>query len=114
MESKKFTVVIVGGSIAGLTLAHGLSRIGVDYVILEKRDEITPQEGASIGILPHGGRILDQLGLFDAVEELIEPLHIAHLSYPDGFEHTNQSPDVINERYGLTHPEALSFCLVAK
>ncbi|OJI96505.1 hypothetical protein ASPVEDRAFT_872267 [Aspergillus versicolor CBS 583.65] len=94
-------VIIVGGSIAGLTLAHCLSKIGVDYVILEKRQQIAPQEGASIGILPHGGRILDQLGLFNAIQRNVEPLTTAHISYPDGFTHTNQSPTVIHERFGL-------------
>lgn len=94
-----FRVIIVGGSIAGLTLAHCLSKLGVDYVVLEKRQQIAPQEGASIGILPHGGRILDQLGLFDAIERDVEPLTTAHIAYPDGFTHTNQSPNVILERY---------------
>ncbi|KIA75418.1 hypothetical protein HK57_00138 [Aspergillus ustus] len=95
-------VIIVGGSIAGLTLAHCLARLpNVDFVILEKRAEIAPQEGASIGILPHGGRILDQLGLFEEIERHVEPLTTAHVSYPDGFRHTNRSPTVLLERFGL-------------
>jgi FAD dependent monooxygenase len=102
MEPKRFKVIIVGGSVAGLTLAHCLDRLGVDYVVLEKRKEIAPQEGASIGILPHGGRILDQLGLFDAVEGCVEPLHTACISFPDGFKHINRSPHLISERYGTT------------
>ncbi|KAL2819029.1 hypothetical protein BDW59DRAFT_165189 [Aspergillus cavernicola] len=93
-----FKVIIVGGSIAGLTLAHCLTKLDVDYIILEKREQIAPQEGGSIGILPHGGRILDQLGLFDEIEKNIEPLTTAHISYPDGFCHTNQSPSLILER----------------
>lgn len=62
--SKSFRVVIVGGSVAGLTLANILERYGIDYVILEKHTNITPQLGASIAIQPHAARILDQLGLF--------------------------------------------------
>lgn len=50
-----FKVIIVGGSIAGLTLAHCLSKAGIDYIVLEKRKHIAPQEGASIGILPQWG-----------------------------------------------------------
>ncbi|CAG7973293.1 unnamed protein product [Penicillium olsonii] len=99
VKPKPFKVVIVGGSVAGLTLAHCLSRAGIDYVVLEKRGEIAPQVGASIGIMPHGARILDQLGLFDSVEQLIEPLHTAHILYPDGFEHTNRSPELLEKRY---------------
>jgi 2-polyprenyl-6-methoxyphenol hydroxylase-like FAD-dependent oxidoreductase len=98
-ETKPFTVIIVGGSVAGLTLAHCLCKAGINYVVLEKQAEIAPQVGASIGIMPNGGRILDQLGLFDSIERLIEPLHTSHILYPDGFEHTNRSPELIRKRY---------------
>ncbi|GFG08484.1 FAD-dependent urate hydroxylase [Aspergillus udagawae] len=96
-----FKVIIVGGSIAGLTLAHCLSKAGVDYIVLEKRKEIAPQQGASISIFPHGGRILQQLGIFYLVEEQIEPLHTAHQCFPDGFTHTTKAPRIIHERFGL-------------
>lgn len=99
MGSELFKVIIIGGSIAGLTLAHCLDKAGIDYVVLEKRKDITPQEGASVLILPHGGRVLDQLGVFNALKKHIEPLHTAHISYPDGFKHTNRSPQVLAERY---------------
>ncbi|CAI7643396.1 unnamed protein product [Penicillium pancosmium] len=101
MEPKAFKVIIIGGSVAGLTLALSLSKIGIDYVVLEKRETIAPQEGASIGILPHGGRILEQLGLFGAVEKFIEPLHTAHIRFPDGYEYSTSSPSVLNDRFGL-------------
>jgi 2-polyprenyl-6-methoxyphenol hydroxylase-like FAD-dependent oxidoreductase len=94
-----FKVIIVGGSIAGLTLAHCLSKAGIDYIVLEKRKQIAPQEGASIGILPHGGQILQQLGLFSLIEEQIEPLHTAHQCFPDGFTNTTYAPRLIHERY---------------
>lgn len=96
--SKKFKVVIIGGSIAGLTLAHCLSKLGIDYVVLEKRREVAPQEGASVGIMPNGGRILEQLGLFDNVERAIEPLSIAQLVFPDGFCSESEYPKKLCER----------------
>lgn len=67
METKSFKVVIVGGSIAGLSLALMLERNGIDYVILEGYKSIAPQVGASIGILPNGARILDQLDCLEPV-----------------------------------------------
>jgi 2-polyprenyl-6-methoxyphenol hydroxylase-like FAD-dependent oxidoreductase len=70
----RLKVVIVGGSIAGLTLAHCLERLKIDYVLLEGRREIAPQVGASIGILPNGARILDQLKCFDDIFSLVVPL----------------------------------------
>lgn len=72
-QTSQMKVVIVGGSIAGLTLAHCLSRYGIDYIILERRHDIAPQVGASVSLMPNGSRILDQLGMFDAVSENIEP-----------------------------------------
>lgn len=70
---KNFRVVIVGGSVAGLTLAHCLERTGIDYLVLEAYKDIAPQVGASIGLLPNGIRILDQLGLWDSIASFVEP-----------------------------------------
>ena len=67
-------VIIVGGSIAGLTLAHSLEACHIDYLVLEARADIAPAVGASIGILPNGARILDQLGLWPAIGAHIVPL----------------------------------------
>ncbi|GAB1205339.1 hypothetical protein APSETT445_004013 [Aspergillus pseudonomiae] len=57
----KFRVVIVGGSIAGLTLAHALAAYSIDFVVLEAREEIAPNVGASIGFTGNSPRILEQL-----------------------------------------------------
>lgn len=94
-----FKVIVVGGSIAGLTLAHCLERAGIDYIVLERRDEIAPQVGASVGIMPNGARILDQLGFFDAVEAEIEPLDKSHIGFPDGFSFSSTHPTLLNQRY---------------
>ena len=95
---KHFKVIIVGGSIAGLTLAHCLDHAGVDYVVLERHEDVAPQVGASVGIMPNGARILDQLGLFDAVEAEIEPLDRSHIWYPDGFGFTSAFPTILNKQ----------------
>jgi 2-polyprenyl-6-methoxyphenol hydroxylase-like FAD-dependent oxidoreductase len=55
-------VIIVGGSIAGLSLANMLEQFGIEFVVLEAYKEIAPQVGASIAIYPHFARILDQIG----------------------------------------------------
>ncbi|KAJ5928125.1 hypothetical protein N7466_007081 [Penicillium verhagenii] len=96
-----FKVVIVGGSIAGLTLAHCLDRAGIDYVILERRKDVAPQEGASIGIMPNGARILEQLGLYSELEAAVHPLETAHITYPDGFCYQSYFPTLISERFGF-------------
>lgn len=73
-----FKVVIAGGSITGLTLANMLQQHNIDFIVLEAYPDIAPQVGASIGLLPHGNRILDQLGLYHKVLELCPPLDSFH------------------------------------
>lgn len=85
MTPKDFKVVIAGGSIAGLTLANILEKLGIDFVVLEAYHEIAPQVGASIGLLPNGLRVLDQLDLYPDMRSLIEkPITTGNLRSSDG------------------------------
>jgi len=88
-----FKVMIGGGSIAGLTLANMLQLYDIDFVVLEAYPDIAPQVGASIGMLPHGNRILDQLGLYKKILALCPPL--------DSFHFRNGSGEVICEFRGM-------------
>ncbi|PKX91336.1 FAD-dependent oxidoreductase [Aspergillus novofumigatus IBT 16806] len=99
--SSRETVIVVGGSIAGLTLAHCLDRAGIDHIVLEKAKDIAPQLGTSIGISPNGARILDQLGVYEEIEKCIEPLNVATVSYPDGFHFSSRYPEIIGQRFGF-------------
>jgi 2-polyprenyl-6-methoxyphenol hydroxylase-like FAD-dependent oxidoreductase len=90
MSKKPFTVLIAGGGIAGLTLANMLEKIGVNYLILEGYREMAPQVGASIGILPNGGRVLDQIGLYDEIRKLIDaPLYETSIRSHEGLPITS-------------------------
>jgi len=103
VQKPSFRVIIAGGSIGGLTLAHCLSRAGIDYVVLEARSEIAPQIGAAIGISPNGGRILDQLELFDVINAQSCPMKFVHSRESDGTRFS--SSDIfqsIQKRYGRT------------
>ncbi|PYI08876.1 FAD/NAD(P)-binding domain-containing protein [Aspergillus sclerotiicarbonarius CBS 121057] len=96
-----FRVVIVGGSVAGLTLAHCLLRNSIDFVVLEARDEIAPQEGASLGIHANGARILDQLGLFDDILDSVEPLQRSFVWSDAGkLISATDTPKILHERHG--------------
>jgi 2-polyprenyl-6-methoxyphenol hydroxylase-like FAD-dependent oxidoreductase len=72
MDPKPFKVVIVGGSISGLSLALMLEKHGIDFVVLEAYKSIAPQVGASIGVLSNGLRILDQLDCCQSVLDKAE------------------------------------------
>ncbi|KAJ5096823.1 hypothetical protein N7456_007544 [Penicillium angulare] len=70
-----FKVIIVGGSVTGLALANMFERSGIDFVVLEKHENIAPELGACLGLLPNGLRILDQLGCYDALKKLSQPMN---------------------------------------
>lgn len=80
-----FKVIIVGGSVSGLSLANMLERLNINYTLLEAYPDIAPQVGASIGLLPNGFRILDQLGCFEPILEMVGEYHLKNsLCGPDG------------------------------
>jgi 2-polyprenyl-6-methoxyphenol hydroxylase-like FAD-dependent oxidoreductase len=83
-ESPNFRVIIAGGGIAGLTLANALQHAKIDYILLERRDTITPQTGASLGLMSNGGRILDQLNVHSTLEGEMDPLTFFCERWSDG------------------------------
>lgn len=85
MAEHQFTVVIAGASIAGLTLALMLQEQGIEYLVLEAYHEIAPQVGASIGLMPNGLRVLDQLGIYESIMKAAEvPISEVNFRRPSG------------------------------
>lgn len=72
-DQKPFRVIIVGGSISGLTLANALERAGIDYILLEKRD-VAPNVGQSILVLPCTALVFGQLGINKTLDDVCCPL----------------------------------------
>ncbi|EJT71028.1 hypothetical protein GGTG_12049 [Gaeumannomyces tritici R3-111a-1] len=113
MATKEHQVVIVGGGITGLAMALMLEKLDVDYVLLEAYKTITPNLGASIGLLPHGERVLDQLGCWDALRERSMPFERVVLRdgvsgrrvrtwpFGDVLERRHGYPSVFTSRYEL-------------
>ncbi|KAF4635287.1 hypothetical protein G7Y89_g2803 [Cudoniella acicularis] len=100
-KKKRFRVIIVGGSVAGLTLAHCLYNSDIDFVLLEGRNEIAPQVGASIVVLRNGARILDQLGIFNVTLAIVEPLVNGLTWIDDGKLVVNSNaPELTGKRMG--------------
>ncbi|KAL3493269.1 hypothetical protein BJX62DRAFT_235346 [Aspergillus germanicus] len=79
-----FHVLIIGGSITGLTLAHCLTAAGISYTILEKHRNLVAPLGGVIGVAPTGARILDQLGLFENLNEIAQGIRVLRTGFPDG------------------------------
>ena len=59
-------IAIVGAGIGGLTLALSLHAAGISCRVYESAPEIRPL-GVGINLLPHAVRVLEQLGLLDAL-----------------------------------------------
>ncbi|KAI3571599.1 hypothetical protein IWW34DRAFT_768508 [Fusarium oxysporum f. sp. albedinis] len=103
MDKHERTVIIVGGSVAGLSLANMLEKVGIRYIVLEAYDEIAPQVGASIGLQASGLRILDQLGCADELISLVDiPLNDSYVRKPDGsvIRHHHGAHDRFTEKHG--------------
>ncbi|KAK4546641.1 hypothetical protein LTR36_001858 [Oleoguttula mirabilis] len=62
MPSKQLSVIVVGAGIGGLTTAIALRRAGHKVTIYEK-SSLSHEIGQGITISPHGGRILQRLGM---------------------------------------------------
>lgn len=92
-DKKPFKVIIAGGGIAGLTLANCLEKHGIDYLLLEVYPEIAPQVGASIGFMPHGLRVFDQIGVYSEILKRVKPL--------DQFFFRNEKGELLAEHHGL-------------
>jgi 2-polyprenyl-6-methoxyphenol hydroxylase-like FAD-dependent oxidoreductase len=62
-------VLIVGAGIAGLATALGLRARGIDCLVTEAARELVPL-GVGINVLPHGVRVLTELGIVDALADV--------------------------------------------
>ncbi|CCT63537.1 uncharacterized protein FFB20_03024 [Fusarium fujikuroi] len=108
MEKSQRTVIIAGGGVTGLALANMLERLGINYILLESRNEIAPQIGASIGLQANGLRILDQLGCAEGILSLFDgplvenPLQDRFVRYPDGsiIRHFRNIQTQLKKRHG--------------
>ncbi|KAH7311416.1 FAD binding domain protein [Stachybotrys elegans] len=96
-----FRVIVVGAGVAGLTASHCLEKAGIDHVVLERRAEIAPPEGASIAIYPNGSRILEQIDCLEAAEAACVPMDRWICRRPGGKQIWNTGFfDFVKENHG--------------
>ncbi|KAI0095927.1 putative monooxygenase [Daldinia grandis] len=71
---KPFRIIIVGGGLVGLTTAHILSKTDIDFVILERHEDLAPELGSLLSLWPPTCRIFDQLDLQDKLEPVFNDI----------------------------------------
>ncbi|HCP78976.1 MAG TPA: flavin-dependent oxidoreductase, partial [Pusillimonas sp.] len=62
-------VIIVGAGIGGLTTALALHHQGIDCEIYEKVPTLL-QQGVGLMLLPHASKVMEELGLLDALDKV--------------------------------------------
>ncbi|KAJ5633952.1 hypothetical protein N7528_001794 [Penicillium herquei] len=102
--TRPFKVIISGGGVAGLSLALMLEKVGLDYVLLEAYSEfVSNKSGTGIAMLPNGNRILDQLGCYESLLQLVgQGIESIGFKDPNGepLAYTEGWQKRASERYG--------------
>lgn len=95
MARDNFKVIIVGAGPAGLTAAHALYRAGIDFVVLERRDRVVIDVGASLVLGPQNLRVLHQFGILETLLAVGVQIQHAKIFTFDGYVFK----DTTNVRY---------------
>ncbi|KAK3342064.1 FAD binding domain protein [Lasiosphaeria hispida] len=97
-----FRVVVVGAGVSGLAASHCLHAAGIEHVVLERRSEVAPPEGASITIYPQVLRALHQLGCYEPLTKAATPHDRAWTRWADGSVAANSGLyDYLKENHGV-------------
>lgn len=81
-DQKPFRVIIVGGGLVGLTAAHIFSKANIDFVLLEKHDNVTSTFGTLLAFWPQTFRIFSQLGLLQSLKPMLDHMELSYVLSP--------------------------------
>ncbi|KAI5921279.1 putative monooxygenase [Camillea tinctor] len=109
MESHKpFRVVIAGCGLVGLIAAHIFSKAKIDFVILERYESPLSTRGTILAIWPQTCRILNQLGLLEAAQSILEVVETSYVISPENGK--IRMKDKILSMLGQNHGYKIKCC----
>lgn len=98
---ENFRICIVGAGIAGLTTAALLKKEGLEPVVLEKEPkEQFNTSGYMLGMLPLGGRVMNQLDLRREYDSVSQQMNRYEVLRKDGSLNRAYDLSFIEEQYG--------------
>jgi salicylate hydroxylase len=100
---RKARILIAGGGIGGLTAALALSQRGFEVSVYEQAPGLH-EFGAGIAITPNGSRVMTQLGMRPAIEEIAStPRHRAMRLFSTGQTWLLPASDKSDQPFWLVH-----------
>lgn len=84
--AEPFKAIIIGAGPVGLCAAHALGLAGIDFVVLERRDTVAKDVGASLVLSPSGLRVMQQFGLLETLQKIGGELQRAKTFHTHGHE----------------------------
>jgi 2-polyprenyl-6-methoxyphenol hydroxylase-like FAD-dependent oxidoreductase len=100
--SGRRVAIVVGAGIAGLAMAHGLTRLGYRVRILEREAELRT-EGAGLSLWPNAVRAMRELRCEDVLLDCSCQIAEGATLKPSGKVIASAPLDLIEQRYGPLH-----------
>ncbi len=96
------SITIIGGGIAGLSLAVALEKKGINYHLYEQTAELRPV-GAGIILANNAMQVYRHLGISDVLKQAGHPISMIHLTDAKLNALTSTNLSLFEEKYKLTN-----------